>query len=73
MDAYELALWPLAAYVVTGLVFAAAFLTFGVARVDPGARGSGVAFRLLLVPGTVLVWPVLARRWVRAQSTEKPQ
>jgi hypothetical protein len=51
------------AYVGTGLLFALVFVTSGVQRVDPSARGAGWGFRLLIVPGTVIVWPLLAVRW----------
>jgi hypothetical protein len=52
-----------AAYVGTGLLFAPAFVTRGVQRIDAAARGAGWGFRLLIVPGTVIVWPLLALRW----------
>ena len=52
-----------AAYVGTGLLFALAFVSSGVQRVDPSARGAGWGFRLLILPGTVLFWPLLAVRW----------
>ncbi len=45
-----------------GLVLAAAFLLWGIDRIDPGAHGA-YAFRPLLVPGVVLLWPVVALRW----------
>jgi uncharacterized membrane protein YdfJ with MMPL/SSD domain len=51
------------AYVAAGLLFAAAFVTRGVSRVDPVARGSGVGFRLIIVPGVVALWPLLFVRW----------
>ena len=50
------------AYGVFGLLVAAAFLLWGIDRVDPAANGA-YAFRPLLVPGIVLLWPVVAARW----------
>lgn len=52
-----------AAYVGTGLLFAPAFVSRGVQRVDPSARGAGWGFRALILPGTVIFWPLLAIRW----------
>ncbi len=52
-----------AAYVGTGLLFALAFVIGGVQRVDPSARGAGWGFRLLILPGASLFWPLLAIRW----------
>ncbi|HEX8914565.1 MAG TPA: hypothetical protein VF796_19605 [Humisphaera sp.] len=54
-----------AAYAGTGLAFALAFVTVGVGRVDPAARGAPVGFRLAIVPGAAALWPVLLVRWAR--------
>ena len=51
------------AYLIAGCVLAAAFLTVGLDRIDKDARGS-IAFRPLLVPGLVLLWPLVAARWI---------
>lgn len=60
-------LWLLAAYVIAGVLFAAAFVSTGVGRVDPQAKGSGVGFRLLIFPGVAAFWPMLLRRWLRVR------
>lgn len=52
----------LTGYAWLGLVFALWFIARGVARVDPAARGTGWGFRLLLLPGSLALWPLLARR-----------
>ncbi len=49
-------------YAACGAVLALAFLLWGIDRIDPGAVG-GYAFRPLLIPGIVLLWPVVALRW----------
>jgi hypothetical protein len=49
-------------YGAVGLLVALAFLLWGIDRIDPGAAGS-YAFRPLLVPGIVLLWPAVAIRW----------
>ena len=56
----------LAVYLLVGLVFGAAFVLAGVGRVDPVARGASAAFRLLILPGAVALWPALALKWLRA-------
>jgi hypothetical protein len=50
------------AYGLLGLAVAAAFLLYGIDRVDPSARGA-VAFRPLVAPGIVLLWPLVLLRW----------
>ncbi len=50
------------AYAGLGMAVAIAFLVLGLERVDPAARGA-FAFRPLLLPGLVLLWPLVAWRW----------
>ena len=50
-------------YVLAGLVFAVPFVWRGVERVDPAARGATWGFRVVIVPGVVVLWPLLLRRW----------
>ncbi|MBX9599842.1 MAG: hypothetical protein K2X35_02520 [Bryobacteraceae bacterium] len=54
------------AYAACGLVFAIAFLTRGVEQLDPQTRGTGIGFRLLLLPGTAALWPLLLSKWMRS-------
>lgn len=49
-------------YAIIGAVVAAAFLTVGLGRIDPSARGSYL-FRILLIPGSVGLWPLVLMRW----------
>ena len=51
------------AYGAAGAVLAVAFLLWGIDRVDPASRGA-YAFRPLLIPGLVLLWPLVATRWI---------
>ena len=50
-------------YLLLGALVAAGFLFYGLDRIDPAARGAH-AFRPLLVPGLVLLWPLVLWRWV---------
>ncbi|MEM7496889.1 MAG: hypothetical protein AAF371_02710 [Pseudomonadota bacterium] len=50
------------AYLMLGAIVAAAFLVLGLDRVEPNARGA-YAFRALLVPGLMLIWPIVLWRW----------
>lgn len=54
-------------YVAAGTIFAAAFLARGLTAVDPAARDAGLAFRAILIPGVVGLWPYLLIRWVRSR------
>jgi hypothetical protein len=60
------------AYASVGIVFAVAFVTVGVKRVDEQAVGSSLGFRLLIFPGCVAFWPMLLQRWAGGK-TEPPE
>ncbi|MEM8551101.1 MAG: hypothetical protein AAGF45_01885 [Pseudomonadota bacterium] len=53
----------LTVYAAAGVFNACAFLTVGIGRVSPAARGSYV-FRALLIPGCILLWPYVLIRWL---------
>jgi len=59
-------------YAALGLVFAVAFVTIGVKRIDSQAKGSSVGFCILLFPGSIAFWPLLLRRWI-AGNSEPPE
>ncbi len=51
-------------YALAGLAVGMAFLLRGLDRVDPAARGAH-AFRPLILPGLMLLWPLVVLRWMR--------
>ena len=55
----------LGVYVAAGLVFALPFVLRGVNRIDSIAGESSWGFRVIIIPGVVALWPILARRWMR--------
>ena len=55
-------------YLLAGLLFAVPFVLRGVNRIDPVARESTWGFRLIILPGVVALWPLLAHRWRRGQG-----
>ncbi|MGH9372534.1 MAG: hypothetical protein ACRD15_13470 [Vicinamibacterales bacterium] len=61
----ELLVAAVGAYVAAGVVFAVAFVAWGVSRVDPVAREATIGFRLIILPGAIALWPLLAARWMR--------
>ena len=65
--AAEMLVRVVGAYVAAGFLFAVAFVTLGVSRVDPVAREGTLGFRLIVLPGTVALWPLLAARWWRSR------
>ena len=55
-----------ALYLGAGLVFAIFFVTRGVTRIDESAVGSKWGFRIIIIPGTIVFWPPLLKKWIRA-------
>lgn len=67
----ELFVLALTIYAALGFVFALAFVSVGVARMDPEAKGTKLGFRVIIIPGVVAFWPLLLRRWIGG-VTEPP-
>jgi len=65
----EMILVFLTAYTAAGASFALVFVTIGMPRIDPLTRHASISFRLLTLPGAMLFWPFLLRRYVRARGT----
>ncbi|MEM0984124.1 MAG: hypothetical protein AAGI17_09265 [Planctomycetota bacterium] len=57
-------------YLAAGFAFAVPFALLGAPKIDPAARNTGWAFRLLIVPGSAAFWPLLAFRWAVASELE---
>jgi len=57
--------YALTVYAGIGLMFAAPFVWLGVQLLDSEAQGSGIGFRLLILPGVAAVWPMFLYRWSR--------
>lgn len=55
----------LAVYAAVGLLFAVPFVLRGAAKIDPSAGEGTWGFRLLILPGCIAFWPLLAWRWMR--------
>jgi len=58
-------------YLVLGFLFAIPFVIKGVTVIDPdGAHGTKWGFRLIIIPGTIVFWPVLLKKWLGANKKE---
>jgi len=60
--AAQVSLQLAALYGAAGFGVGVAFLIFGLERCTPAGRGA-YAFRLLLLPGLMLLWPLVLWRW----------
>ena len=58
-------------YGLAGLAVALVFLVWGIDRIDPSAQGAN-AFQPLLIPGIVLLWPIVVVRWAMLERRRIP-
>ncbi len=66
-----LLVWLASGWLYVGAVVSFFFLIFGIGRVDESAKGS-FTFRPLLVPGILLLWPLVLWRWWKLESDWDP-
>ena len=55
-------------YLAVGLLFSIPFLLKGAARIDEDAAQGSWGFKLLILPGTLALWPLLLARWLNADA-----
>ena len=59
-------------YLACGLLFAMPFVIKGVKVIDPdGAHGTKWGFRIIIIPGTIVFWPVLLKKWMKANKNQE--
>lgn len=51
-------------YIAVGVLFAIVFVSVGVSRVDPAAKGGPIGFRLMILPGAAALWPMMLMKWL---------
>lgn len=72
MNEAEIIIWTIGNWLIVGAIVALLFLLFGIDRIDEDARGA-YAFRPLIIPGILLIWPlVLVRWWVLESKKDNP-
>ncbi|MFA8436341.1 MAG: hypothetical protein ACEPOZ_17660 [Marinifilaceae bacterium] len=57
-------------YLFLGLVFLIYFYTKGLSRLDKATEGTSTAFKLLIAPGTLLLWPLLLLKIIKTSKHE---
>jgi len=60
----ELLVMGLGLYFLVGIIFAILFVSFGVQKIDPAARSMVIRARLIILPGTMLLWPFMLVKWM---------
>jgi len=55
----------IAIYLVAGLIFAIAFVSRGAALIDESAQKTSLGFKVIIIPGTMVFWPLLLKKWLK--------
>ena len=57
-------------YILCGILFAIPFIIKGVTTIDKGAHGTKLGFRIIILPGTIIFWPLLLKKWIKAKKED---
>ena len=55
-------------YLIVGFLFGLWFVFKGVKRVDQGMTDAKWILRLMILPGTVALWPLMLRKSLKSKS-----
>jgi len=61
----QIIIWIVEIYILCGILFAVPFIIKGVTEVDEGTHGTKLGFRLIIIPGTIMFWPLLLSKWIK--------
>lgn len=64
-------LYLIVVYLILGAVFALWFLIRLIHKIDEGAEGAPLSFKLIIFPGCVVFWPVLLKKYLAATRTNQ--
>jgi hypothetical protein len=56
-----------AIYLLLGAIFVIPFLVKGITKVDEGAHSGSIGFKIIIIPGVIVFWPVLLKKWINAK------
>ena len=60
------------AYLAFGLALGLVFVFRGISRLDNAADGASFWFRLFVLPGAALLWPIVLARWISGRQINQP-
>jgi hypothetical protein len=56
------------AYLSAGVMFSIPFLVKWIYRLDEATHESSLTFKLMIVPGCIIFWPVLLKKYLKSKS-----
>lgn len=54
-------------YFLVGAAFSVFMYWKSLKKIDTGVEGTGIGFKLLLLPGMLVFWPLFAKKWINLQ------
>mgnify|MGYP006891165931 CR=1 FL=1 len=60
-----------AIYLAIGAALAVFLAAGGAVRLDRAAKGAGIVFRIFIIPGAALLWPLLLLMWIAGAGANK--
>ncbi len=57
-------------YLICGFVFALAFVFKGARVIDEVARDSTLGFKIIIIPASMVFWPLLLIKWIRVYKNQ---
>ena len=58
-------------YLLLGVLFVIPFLIKGLSKVDEGTHDSTIGFKIIIIPGVIVFWPVLVSKWMKKTLNHK--
>lgn len=58
----------IAVYLLCGLIFSILFISKGLKQLDEGTHGTGIGFKLIILPGCIILWPLLFTKWKKIKN-----
>lgn len=68
VEVVHILVWVVQGYLALGAILSVPLALFFLHRIDPSAREGTWGFRIIVIPGLVLLWPLFFWRLVRKQS-----
>ena len=65
MEVIQFGIYCLLMYVVIGLIFSIFFYGKGLHQIDEAGVGSTFGFKLIILPGILVFWPLLLAKWIK--------
>ncbi len=66
--ALQIILIILLIFLIIGILFTFFFISRGLEKVDEDTKGSTWGFKVIIIPGCILLWPFLLRKWLQASK-----